>query len=344
MRVAVASVQVPFIRGGGETHAEGLACALRSRGVETELVTMPFRFSPPLEVVNSMNSWGAQDFERLACGKVDRVICLKFPTFYLNHPSKTVWLMHQHRAVYELFNTEFGENDSAADAVLLRDEVVRRDTESLRSVPVFANSRRVSHRLLKYNGVASTPLYHPPPNAERYFDGDQLPYIFAPSRLESLKRHELLLRAMPFVDKPVMAIFVGEGGMRAHLERLVDELDLHDRVRFLGFVSPTDMIALYANCLGVFFGPFDEDYGYVTLEAMLSAKPVITCSDSGGPLEFVSHQESGYVVEPTPEGIATAVNRVASNRGAARDMGLAARLKYASLGISWTRVVDTLLG
>ena len=41
------------------------------------------------------------------------------------------------------------------------------------------------------------------------------------------------------------------------------------------------------EALGVIFPPLDEDYGYVTLEAMLAAKPVITCTDSGGPLEFV---------------------------------------------------------
>jgi len=344
MRVAIASVQVPFIRGGGESHSEGLASALRSRGLETELVTMPFRFSPALDVFRSMNSWSTQDFDQLACGEVDRVICLKFPTFYLKHHSKVVWLMHQHRAVYELFNTQYGEQQSDPNAVLLHEEVVRRDTESLRSIPVFANSRRVSERLRNYNGVPSMPLYHPPPNAERYFGGDQLPYIFAPSRLEALKRHELLLRAMPSIDKPVMAIFVGEGGVRAHLESLADELHLRDRVKFLGFVSSEDMIALYANCLGVFFGPYDEDYGYVTLEAMLSEKPVITCSDSGGPLEFISHQEVGYVVEPTPEAVAVAVNGFACKRGAARDMGRAARSKYQSLGISWDRVVDALVG
>jgi glycosyltransferase involved in cell wall biosynthesis len=343
MRVLVATVQVPFIKGGAESHADGLMNALRARGVDAELVTMPFRFNPPVEVIASMDAWVSQDFERQACGPVDRVICLRFPTFYLKHPRKVVWLIHQHRGVYELFNTQYGEKDTTPDALRLRDEVRRRDTESLATAKVFANSRRVAERLLKYNGLTSIPLYHPPPNAERYFDGDQLPYIFAPSRLESLKRHDLLLRAMPHVEKPVMALIGGEGGMRAQLERLVDQLDIRDRVKFLGHRGPPDMIPLYANSLGVFFGPYDEDLGYITLEAMLSSKPVITCTDSGGPLEFISHGDGGFVVEPTPEAVAEAINRLASNPILARNLGRGGREKYATLGISWERVVDTLL-
>jgi glycosyltransferase involved in cell wall biosynthesis len=343
MRVLVTTVQVPFIRGGAENHAEGLVNAMTKRGVDAELVTMPFRFQPPLEVIASMDSWQAQSFDRQACGPIDRVICLRFPTYYSQHPRKVVWLIHQHRSVYELFNTQYGEKETTPNALRLRDEVLRRDTESLAAARVFANSRRVAERLLQYNGLTSTPLYHPPPNADRYFEGDQFPYIFAPSRLESLKRHELLLRAMTHVEYPIMLLIGGEGGMRGHLEEVAAQLGLRHRVRFLGHLGPVDMIPLYANCLGVFFGPYDEDLGYITLEAMLSSKPVITCSDSGGPLEFVSHGDNGLVVAPMQEEIAAAINRLGRDRAFARALGSAGREKYTGLGISWDRVVDTLL-
>jgi glycosyltransferase involved in cell wall biosynthesis len=45
----------------------------------------------------------------------------------------------------------------------------------------------------------------------------------------------------------------------------------------------------------VLFAPYQEDYGYVTLEAFLSRKPVITARDSGGTLEFVEDGVNGYV-------------------------------------------------
>jgi glycosyltransferase involved in cell wall biosynthesis len=344
MRVAVTTVQVPFIKGGGELHASGLTEALKNQGVEVELVSIPFRYSPAQEVIKTMDTWAAQDFDSLSCGRVDRVICLKFPTYYLEHPRKVVWLMHQHRAVYELFDTEYGESSDSPASVHLRGEVLRRDTAALSRVRVFANSRRVAERLASFNKLPSVPLYHPPRCSESFFAGDQLPYIFAPSRIESLKRHELLLRAMPLIDSSVMAVFVGEGGIRTQLERLATDLQLENRVRFLGHVSFNDLLQLYANSLGVYFGPFDEDMGYVTLEAMLSSKPVITCRDSGGPLEFVIHDETGFVVDPAPEAIAASVNRLAADRSLARRLGQAGRARYMDMDISWTRVVDALLG
>ena len=55
------------------------------------------------------------------------------------------------------------------------------------------------------------------------------------------------------------------------------------RVRFLGEIDDDTLIELYANALAVVYPPFDEDFGYVTLEAFLSKKPVITTSDAGEP-------------------------------------------------------------
>ena len=98
MRVAVTTVQVPFIRGGAEAHAEGLVKALAEHGCQVEMVTMPFRFGPPAEVLRTMDVWAAEDFARFDCGGIDRVICLKFPTYYLRHPNKVVWLLHQRPA------------------------------------------------------------------------------------------------------------------------------------------------------------------------------------------------------------------------------------------------------
>jgi glycosyltransferase involved in cell wall biosynthesis len=114
-------------------------------------------------------------------------------------------------------------------------------------------------------------------------------------------------------------------------------------VEWLGQVSEEEKRALYAHALGVVFPPVDEDYGYVTLEAMLAAKPVITCTDSGGPLEFVRHGETGWIAEPTPEALAVALDRLWEERPRAKAMGAAGRAHYESLGISWTTVVERLL-
>ena len=68
------------------------------------------------------------------------------------------------------------------------------------------------------------------------------------------------------------------------------------------------------GALAVVFPPFDEDYGYVTLEGFLARKPVVTTTDAGGPLEFVEHGVTGLVTDPDPEAIGAAIARLAADR------------------------------
>ena len=344
MRILVTSVQVPFIHGGAEIMQDQLTQAFNRMGHTAELVTKPFSFGPLSAVRQSMRSWAAEDFSRFDCGEIDLVICLKFPSFYLNHPNKVVWLMHQHRSFYDLFNTKYGYSEQSLDASELRKEIIQCDTQALKAArEVFTISNRVSERMQLYNGVSSTPIYQPPQNAELFYCDDQLDYIFCPSRLESLKRQELLIRAMARCRAPVVAIIAGSGGSRLELLRLIHELKVEDRVRLIGRIDCVAMRTWYANALGVFFGPYDEDYGYVTLEAMLSSKPVITCTDSGGPLEFILDKETGLVVIPDPDCIADAIEHLHEDKKRARNMGATGLCKYRSYGISWDDVAQKLL-
>lgn len=344
MRIAIATVQVPFISGGAELMTLGLMSALRDFGHQVESVSMPFRFGPQSAVRASMDVWKAQDFTRFDCGRVDEVIALKFPAFYLQHERKKVWLMHQHRSVYELFDTQYGDRSEDSESIALRHEILASDTAALREAAgVFTISRTVSDRLLAYNGIKSTPLYQPPPHAEKFFAGDMFPYVFCPSRIESLKRQELLVRAMTHVKAPVMAVIAGNGGQLDSLMRLTHSLNVTHKVKFVGRPDHDAMVKYYRNCLAVFFGPLHEDYGFVTLEAMLSSKAVITCTDSGGPTEFVRHDETGHVVEPTPSAVADSIDSLWSDRKAARRLGHDGRRLYDTLGISWHRVVSSLL-
>lgn len=344
MRIAVASVQVPFISGGAEVMTNELISALIRHGHSTCLVTMPFRFGPFDAVRKSMDEWESQDFDQLDCGHIDQVICLKFPSFYLSHPNKTIWLMHQHRSVYELLNTPYGESLSAKGIAEFRKEILNRDTEALLSAKnIFTISKRVSERMKLYNGIKSQPIYQPPANCHLYYCDDQLSYIFVPSRIESLKRQELLIRALAYCKSPVAAIIAGEGGLTENLKALVEELNIQDRVRFIGRINDNEMRAWYANALGVFFGPYDEDYGFITLEAMLSSKPVITCTDSGGPLDFVVNNQTGFVVEPSPKEVSDAIDRLYDDRSHAKQLGDEGRRRYEAMNISWDAVISKLL-
>jgi glycosyltransferase involved in cell wall biosynthesis len=343
MRVAITSVRAPFVQGGAESHAKGLLEALREVGCEADLVTAPFRFSPTKEVWRSMKYWEGKDFRRFDFNEVDAVICLKFPTYYLDHPCKVLWLLHQHRAVYDLWNPleRDGHRWSWRDRWLRR-RIHKMDRAYIGKIRRrYANSANVARRLKQYNDLDSEPLYHPPSFSPA--PGPYEPFLFCPSRLEPLKRQGLLLDAISRTKSNLRVVFAGEGSEEAILREKTVKAGLSDRVEWLGCVSDTEMLDLYSQCLCVFFGPFDEDYGYVTLEAMHAAKPVITCSDSGGPLEFVLDGETGFVTSPQADAVADAIDRLASTAGLARKFGDAGRSLYESLGLSWRKVVETLV-
>ena len=135
-----------------------------------------------------------------------------------------------------------------------------------------------------------------------HFYCDEGPWIFSrSSRISSTKRQSLIVQALSHCREDVRLILIGRPDHPIVGERLmqqVEELHLSDRVTFLNFVSTEEKLRLYAQARAVLFCPLDEDYGYITLEAMAAHKAVLTCTDSGGPLEFVLDGQTGMVSPP----------------------------------------------
>jgi len=340
VKIIVTANIVPFMPGGADYHINGLADNLRLQGHSVELLRFPFRFSPEADVERMMNFCQGTDLRSPNGVAVDKVISLQFPTYGVQHDDHSVWVMHQHRAAYELYD----EATASEGLKTLRPKVAAYDTQVLANATrLFANSQRVADRLQTYNGLSAQALYHPPHDAERFYCAEPEPYIFYPSRLEGLKRQDLLIQAAVHLTTPVKILIGGDGGQARRYEQLIQDLDVADTVRLIGRFSEAEKLALYAKSLGVFFGPFDEDYGYITLEAMLSSKPVITCTDSGGPLEFVEHESTGFVVEPNPVAIAQRIDELYLDQGNAQAMGRAGRVAYADKGIAWKHVIEQLL-
>ena len=136
-------------------------------------------------------------------------------------------------------------------------------------------------------------------------------------------------------------MIAGDGTQRENAERAAEEAGVADRVTFLGSVEDDDLIELYAGALAVVYPPYDEDFGYVTLEAFLARKPVITCTDSGGPNEFVVDGVNGFVCAPEPEAIAAAINRLAADRARAAAHGRRGT-RRAPRAITWDGVIEKL--
>ena len=138
-------------------------------------------------------------------------------------------------------------------------------------------------------------------------------------------------------------VLAGDLRDRKHYESLIAKHGVRERVCLKGFIAEEEIVELYANALGVCYLPFDEDYGYVTLEGMLAAKPVIVPNDGGGATEFIEHEQDGLIVNPEPRAIADALDRLHADRARAHRMGERGQEKLLSMKLSWKNVVEKIV-
>ncbi|MEP6821071.1 MAG: glycosyltransferase family 4 protein [Chthoniobacterales bacterium] len=349
MRVLVATVGTPFVHGGAEVLADELVRAFVTEGHEAALVSIPFNPGRPESIPDQMLACRLLDLREIHAAPVDRLIALKFPAYLISHPAKVVWLLHQHRSAYDLWDTPMGDLHTNPRGRMLREVIARADQQiGDEARAVFTISQNVSRRLQHYSQIASTPLYHPPAKAAAFYAAEKVEdYFFFPSRLSANKRQELVLRALAHTRQPVRVKFSGlpdSPSYGEHLRRLALKLKVEAKVEWMGYLGEIEKVDAYARALAVVFPPLDEDYGYVTLEAMLASKAVITCRDSGGTLEFIVPGQTGLAVDPTAEDLALAMDELWQDRARAQEYGQKARQRYDSLGLSWSHVVKTLLG
>jgi glycosyltransferase involved in cell wall biosynthesis len=342
-RIVVAEAQVPFVQGGAELHVRALIEQLQARGYEVEKVAVPFRPQPKSELLAQAAAWRLLDLSSSNARSIDLLIATRFPTYFARHPRKVAWVIHQHRAAYELCGTAYSDFEHTEADVGLRRRLIELDRRMLGECRrVFANAENTANRMRTFNGVSAEALYHPPPLADRLHDGPYADYVLVVGRLERVKRPDLAIRAFAHVPSPLRLIVVGDGSQRADAERAAADCGAGDRVVFAGSPGADELIRLYSGALAVIYVPFDEDYGYVTLEAFLSARPVITATDSGGTLEFVRDGENGFICPPDPAAIGAAVSRLAHDRELAPRLGRAGRARART--ITWDGVVERLLG
>jgi glycosyltransferase involved in cell wall biosynthesis len=172
-------------------------------------------------------------------------------------------------------------------------------------------------------------------------------FVFYPSRITEHKRQWLGAEAMAHVRSDVRLVIAGAPDDDVQLRRLeatIEEAGVGDRVELIArWISEEEKADLLSRCAGLMYIPFDEDsYGYPTLEAYHSGKPVISCTDSGGTREIVEDGVTGLMSAPEPEALAAVLDRLREDPRA-QEMGAAGRRRIDELQISWDNVVARLL-
>lgn len=203
--------------------------------------------------------------------------------------------------------------------------------------PFFALSHTVASR---HGYFPPGSHVHPlllPPDIHGDPEGPRLRF-FTASRIDHPKRIDLLITAMRRVREPVTLAVAGTGPDMDRCRALAAD---DSRITFLGRIDDAALVEQYSQASAVPFIPADEDLGLITLEAMASARAVLTCSDSGGPTELVRNGVNGLVVDPTPEAVAGGLSQLARDPGACAAMGL--RAKETVAPITWSRIAHALV-
>ncbi|HXH06085.1 MAG TPA: glycosyltransferase family 4 protein [Vicinamibacterales bacterium] len=343
-RIAVVTSSPPFSEGGHLVIARSLVEALREAGHEADLVTTPQnRFGRQASAY--LATW-LTDVGLDALGRpIDQIITLRFPSYAARHPRHVCWLNHTMREYYDLWPrlvAGLGRKGRLKEAVRRRlIHAADRYLLSRNVTRLFVQSETIRRRLEAIGPLDATVLYPPPPPRPYRCDGYG-DFILAVSRLTPLKRFDLLIRALAEPEAAgVRLVIAGDGEQRAELEALARAMSVERRVRFVGRVDGPALVEHLARCAAVAFVPFQEDYGFVTVEAFAAAKAVVTCRDSGGPAELVRDGLHGFVTDPEPAAVARALGALAGDRLLAERMGQAARAVVENM--SWQAVVSRLV-
>ncbi len=313
-----------------------------------------------------------EQVRNLDLDRFDMVLSTQPPTYLVDHPRTLALCYHQLRVFYDLAEpfARAGHvmahiHDVATEAVRGIDMTYVHDvrhwlvgSEEVRN-RLGTSWSIADERMTTYAAPADVPAGDPP----RY---DASGPAVCVSRNEWPKRTETFVAAMHLTD--TRGHLVGGGGRLDFVRSIDAELaadpkaahgypqerlwinpgvlspgwspfpgPASGRVEIHGETDNATRNRLYDNAGVVVCPAYREDYGLTAIEAMHRAKPIIVCTDGGGLTEFVSDGVTGFVVEPTPEAIAEAIDRIKADPAAAERMGRAGRER--ALGYTWDRAL-----
>jgi len=378
MKIAIiAPSPVPFEVGGAEKLWWGMQAYINKHTVhQCELIKIPTRELSFWDLIESYYFFYRQDYSYF-----EMVITCKYPAWMVQHQNHICYMLHCIRGLYDTYlfhelpvtvktlhprikkildtiddgNISLDEifpllfelrDDPSVPQVLfifpgpfIRKIIHFLDHKAMLRIKRFSTiSQTVANRKDYFPGNTDVQVIYPPSNLE-YFKAGAYEYFFTVSRLDGPKRIKMIVEAYLQAKTDIPLKIAGTGP----LEKELKEMTMNDkRIEFLGFVSDQDLIEYYADALAVFYVPYDEDYGLITIEAMMSEKPVITFTDSGGVTEFVEHGKNGWICKPQVEELKKTIEDVSRyKRSEIAAIGKTAKKKVEF--ITWEHTIKTLL-
>ena len=162
--------------------------------------------------------------------------------------------------------------------------------------------------------------------------------IFA-GRLIKEKNVDVLIKAINLVGKEipdVKCMIIGDGPERKKLEKLANELEMDNNIKFTGFLEDYDDMISYMKSSKVFVLPSTrEGFGIVALEANACGLPVVTVNHRrNAACDFINN-ENGFICEFSEGDIAEKIFMALNGRGDMKWWCI-----ESARGYDWGRIVD----
>lgn len=178
-------------------------------------------------------------------------------------------------------------------------------------------------------------------------------YVFCISRIDTNKGHDFLLHAFDIVRKkiPDIDLVIGGGSpnpeqrevdLYGKMKKIIDEKDMNDRVKLIGYVHDEDMPTYYQQSQCFVLPSLFEPFGMTTQEAMACGRPVIA-SKFGGIRNIIKNGENGFLVDPSdPQEFADAIIFLINNKEVQKKVGMQA-YKTCHEHFSWEAIAERFL-
>lgn len=139
-------------------------------------------------------------------------------------------------------------------------------------------------------------------------------FLVTTGRLTHKNAIDDVIRSLTMLPDNISFVIIGKGMLGESLQKLAKDLNVKDRVKFLGFVDYND-IPKYLRACDIFIRPSrSEGFGNSFIEAMASGLPVIA-TPVGGITDFITDKETGFFCTPdNPKSIAVAVKQIISDK------------------------------
>lgn len=159
--------------------------------------------------------------------------------------------------------------------------------------------------------IAQIPNYIEIPEPLERSPADYLLYL---GRIHPKKAIDNLIRALSISDEFMNSKYIlkiagtGKREFCRNLEKLVDELNLNEKIKFVGQIEGTEKQQMLADAFWTIMPSHTENFGIVVLESLAQSTPVI--ASTGSPWNSLNEHQIGFWTDNAPEQLALVINEI----------------------------------